>query len=82
MPLADAGVTSRRCAIAVIVDRALALLQRVDRLRVVLYGGRELCFTGSHRSDYGTPNFGFKSAKTESATAHSATLAPAAISSS
>ena len=63
-------------------DRLVALLQRVDGLRVVLYGGRELCFTGGHRSDYGMPNFGFKSARLESATAHRATLAPAAISNS
>ena len=57
-------------------------LERVDRLRVVLYGGGDTLGHGLARSDYGTPNFKFQGrARSGAATAHSATLAPAASSS-
>ena len=41
-------------------DLAVPFLERVDRFRVVLHGGR----VSGHNSDYGMPNFGFNMPKT------------------
>ena len=57
MPDAEAAVTPMRSAIAVVVTVPVAArLEGVDRLRVVLDGGRDLWVTHWHDSDYGMPN--------------------------
>ena len=49
MPEADAAVTPRRSASAVVDTAPIAALQRVDRLRVVLYSGVRTLFLGLPR---------------------------------